>query len=107
MGIYADRASGKNSNRPEFQRLISDCHNVSIDLILTTSISRFARNTLDMLNTVRELKSIGVDILFELEGIRVCGSDSEFYITAVVAYAQEESRQRNENIRWGLQRAFG
>lgn len=98
IDIYADKASGRSSNRPEFQRLIADCYDGRIDLILTKSISRFGRNTVDTLDAIRKLKLLGVDIFFESEWLRLSDSDSEFYITTLEAYAQEESRSRSENI---------
>lgn len=65
-GVYADRAlTGTKSERPEFQRLLADCRAGKIDLVLTKSISRFARNTVTLLETVRELKALGIDVFFE------------------------------------------
>ena len=71
-GIYADSAvTGTTDKREEFQRLLADCKAGLIDLVLTKSISRFARNTVDLLETVRELKLIGVDIFFEEQNIQI------------------------------------
>lgn len=69
-GVYADEAfTGTKNERPRFQQMLSDCRAGKIDLILTKSISRFARNTLTMLETVRELKTLGVDVFFEEQNI--------------------------------------
>ena len=69
-GIYSDNAiSGTTTNRPEFQRMLEDCRAGKIDLILTKSISRFARNTVDTLQTVRELKAVNVEVIFEKENL--------------------------------------
>ena len=71
IGVYADEGiSGTKDSRPEFQRLLADCRKSMIDLILTKSISRFARNTVDTLQTVRELSALNIEVIFEKEGIR-------------------------------------
>jgi len=70
VGVYADEAiTGTKENRPDFQRLLADCHAGKIDMIITKSISRFARNTVTLLETVRMLKALGVDIYFEEQNI--------------------------------------
>ena len=100
-GIYADSAvTGTTDNRREFQRLINDCRNCKVDLVLTKSISRFARNTVDLLETVRELRLIGVDIYFEEQNIHTMSGDGELMLTILASYAQEESRSVSENIKW-------
>ena len=71
VGVYADEGiSGTKDSRPEFQRLLADCRKSMIDLILTKSISRFARNTVDTLQTVRDLSALNIEVIFEKEGIR-------------------------------------
>jgi Site-specific recombinases, DNA invertase Pin homologs len=106
IDIYVDRSSGKSSARPDFQRMLQDCHDGRIDTIMTKSVSRFGRNTVDTLNALQRIKAAGVDIIFEVEGIRLSDSDSEFYISVLQAHAQEERRAQSENIKWGLQRSF-
>lgn len=77
-----------------------------IDLIITKSISRFARNTVTTLKTVRELRLIGVDVYFEEQNIHTLGEDGEFVLTLLAAYAEEEARSASENQRWRVRRNF-
>ena len=93
-GIYADSfISGTGiSNRTEFQRLIADCEEDRIDIVLCKSISRFARNTVDLLRTVRRLKELGVEVRFEKEGISSLSDEGELMLTILASFAQEESR---------------
>ena len=81
-GVYADEAiTGTKCERPEFQRLLEDCRAGKIDLILTKSVSRFARNTITTLETIRELRALGVDVFFEEENINTLDSKGELLIT--------------------------
>lgn len=107
-GVYADEGlSGTSAaKRVEFQRMMEDCREGKIDRILTKSISRFARNTLDCIEYVRELKELGVTILFEKEHIDTAGAYSEMILTVLAAFAQEESRSLSENIKWGVRKRF-
>jgi site-specific DNA recombinase len=106
-GVYADEAlTGTKDNRPEFRRLIEDCHGGKIDLVLTKSISRFARNTVDLLETVRELKLLGVDVYFEEQNIYSMSDDGELMLTILASYAQEESRSVSENCKWRIRKQF-
>lgn len=107
-GFYADEGiSGtRNVRREQFQRLLCDCEKGKIDLILTKSISRFARNTLDLLETLRHLREIGVEVFFERENITSYGSDGELMVTILASFAQEESRSISENIKWGIRKGF-
>lgn len=106
-GVYADVAvTGTTDKRPEFQRLIKDCNNGKIDLVLTKSISRFARNTVDLLETVRELKGLGVNIFFEEQNIHTQSGDGELILTILASYAQEESRSVSENQKWRIRKNF-
>ena len=100
-GVYADDAiSGTGTEkRGEFNRLIADCDAGRIDIVLVKSISRFARNTVDLLNTVRHLKDIGVDVWFEDEGIHSMDGDGELMLTILASFAQEESRSISENCK--------
>lgn len=85
-------------------RLLSDCRAGKIDLILTKSISRFARNTVTLLETVRELKLMGVDVYFEEQNIHSMSTDGEFMLTILASYAQEESRSASENQKWRIKK---
>ena len=107
-GIYADSfISGTNvERRAEFQRMIRDCEDGKIDIILTKSISRFARNTVDLLKTVRRLKELGIEVQFEKESIRSLSGDGELMLTLLASFAQEESRSISENIKWGTRKRF-
>ena len=102
-GVYADEAkTGTKTNRPQFQKLLEDCRNGKIDLVLTKSISRFARNTVTMLETVRELKSLGVEVFFERENISSLSGDGELMLTILSSFAQEESKSVSDNCKWRL-----
>lgn len=81
--------------------MVSDAKAGRINLILTKSISRFARNTVDTLQTVRELKALGVEVIFEKENIRTLDKQCEVLLTIMSSLAQEESRSISENVRWG------
>lgn len=107
-GIYVDRGiSGTQiKKRDEFQRMLEDCEAGKINIILTKSVSRFARNTVDLLNTVRHLKELGVEVRFERECINTLSADGELMLTLVASVAQEESRSISENIRWRIQKDF-
>jgi len=107
-GIYADEGiSGTNTKkRDEFKRMIADCRGGKIDMIITKSISRFARNTLDCLNYVRELKELGIGIIFEKENINTLDAKGEVLLTILSSLAQDESRSISENSTWGIRRRF-
>ena len=107
VGVYADEAyTGTKDDRSEFQRMLKDCKEGKIDLILTKSISRFARNTVTLLQAVRDLASIGVEIYFEEQNIYTLSSEGEFLITILASYAQEEARSVSENQLWRVKRNF-
>lgn len=106
-GVYTDEAlTGTKDTRPEFQRLIDDCKDGQINLIITKSISRFARNTVTLLETVRELKLLGVDVYFEEQNIHSLSGDGEMMLTILASYAQEESRSVSENCKWRIRKQF-
>ena len=107
-GVYTDEGiSGtRASRRPGFQQMIKDAEDGKIDRIITKSISRFARNTLDCIGYVRHLKDIGTTILFEKENIDTGSSYSEMLLTVLAAFAQEESRSISANITWGVRKRF-
>ena len=107
-GIYADEGiSGTQaSKRPEFNRLIHDCEHGSIDLVITKSISRFARNTLDCLNYIRKLKALSIPIVFEKENINTMESSGEVLVTILASIAQQESASISANVRMGIEYGF-
>lgn len=108
VGIYADEGiSGTSLNHREaFARMIDDAMNGKIDLIVTKSLSRFARNTVDALNIIRKLKLKDVGVYFEKEDISTLDSKGEFLITLMSSLAEEESRSISENVRWGQRKRF-
>ncbi|MCP1638570.1 DNA invertase Pin-like site-specific DNA recombinase [Streptococcus gallinaceus] len=101
--IYEDEGiSGCGTKkRAGFQEMIADCEAGKIDLIITKSVSRFARNTVDSIETIRKLKAMGIEIYFEKENIWTLDTKSEFIITLMSSLAQEESRSLSENVTWG------
>jgi len=106
-GIYADEAlTGTKDTRPEFQRLLTDCRAGKIDMVITKSITRFARNTVTLLETVRELKLFGIDVFFEKENIHTLSADGEFMLTLLASFAQEESHSASENQKWRIKKMF-
>ncbi len=107
-GVYADDGvSGTGiAKRSEFQRMVADCEAGKIDIVLTKSIQRFARNTVDLLETVRHLKDIGVEVRFEKENINSMSGDGELMLSILASFAQEESRSISENVKWGTRKRF-
>jgi len=108
VNVYTDEGiSGTNTKKREgFKSMIADALAGKIDLIITKSISRFARNTVDTLVTIRELKAKGVEVYFEKENIYTFDSKGEVLITIMSSLAQEESRSISENITWGQRNSF-
>lgn len=107
-GIFADEGITGTSarKRPEFLRMIRQCKQGKIDIVLTKSISRFARNTVDCLNYVRALKELGIAVIFEKENMNTLEVDSEILITMLGAFAQSESESISANVRWGKRQAM-
>ena len=107
-GIFADEGITGTSarKRPEFLRMIRQCKQGKIDIVLTKSISRFARNTVDCLNYVRALKELGIAVIFEKENMNTLEIDSEILITMLGAFAQSESESISANVRWGKRQAM-
>ena len=106
-GVYADEAmTGTKDSRPNFQRMLTECRAGNLNLIITKSISRFARNTVTLLETVRELKDLGVDVLFEEQNIHSLSSNGELMLSILASYAQEESLSASENQKWRIRRDF-
>lgn len=107
-GIYADEGiSGTNTKKREkFNKMIEDCKSGKVDMIITKSISKFARNTLDTLNYVRTLKELGIGVVFEKENIDTLDSKGEVLLTILSSLAQDELRSISENSTWGIRRKF-
>lgn len=106
VDIYADEGITGTSvaKRDDFQRMMADCRRGLIDQILVKSISRFARNTKDCLQNIRELKELGVNVRFEREGIDTVNVSSELITAIYAAFAQKESESISGNMRWSYQR---
>ena len=106
-GVYADEAkTGTKDSRENFQRMLTDCRAGKIDHILTKSISRFARNTVTLLETVRELKALGISVYFEEQNIDTSTADGELMLSILASYAQEESLSTSENMKWRIHSNF-
>lgn len=108
VGIYADEGiSGTGLKKREaFNQMMRDAQEGKLDIIITKSISRFGRNTLDSLKSIRELKALSVDVFFEKEGIHTKDSESEVILTLMMALAENESFNQSENVKWGIQRKY-
>ena len=106
--VYTDEGiSGTNTKKREgFNQMVTDAVSGKIDLIITKSVSRFARNTVDSLTTIRKLKEKGVEVFFEKENIWTFDSKGELLLTIMSSLAQEESRSISENITWGKRKQF-
>ncbi|MFZ5944248.1 MAG: recombinase family protein [Bacillota bacterium] len=107
-GIYADdgKSATNTKKRDDFNAMIEDCMAGKIDMVITKSVSRFARNTVDSLQNIRKLKEKNVAVFFEKEGVNTLEGTGELLITILSSQAQEESRNLSENTRWGLVRRF-
>ena len=106
-GVYADEAkTGTRDSREQFQRLLTDCRSGKIDHIITKSISRLARNTVTLLETVRELKTLGISVYFEEQNIDTATADGELMLSILASYAQEESLSTSENMKWRIHSNF-
>lgn len=106
-GIFSERASGLNlKERPAFIKMMGKCRKMQIDLILTKSMSRFGRNTLDMLKALRELRALGVDVYFDRENLWLHDQQFETLVAMLFAFAQAESENMSQNIKWGIKRGF-
>ena len=107
-GIFADEGiSGtQTKKRTEFNRMIRMCRNKKIDLVITKSISRFARNTVDCLEYVRQLKDLGIGVIFEKENINTLTMTSEFMVALYGSFAQAESESISKNVSWGKEKAY-
>lgn len=107
VGVYSDEGqTGTKNTRKGFVELINDAKQGKIDVILTKSLSRFARNTIDCLKNIRELKAINVDVYFEEQNIHTLSTNGEFLISILTGFAQEESRSCSENTLWRVKKNF-
>ena len=104
--IYADEGISGTSleKRDEFKRMLQDCRAGKIQRILVKSVSRFARNTLELIETTRELKDLGVVVVFEEQGIDTAQMLGEMQLTLLAMAAQEESTSISKNMRWSIQK---
>lgn len=106
-GVYSDEAiTGTKESRAGFQQMLEDCRTGKIDLVITKSISRFARNTVTLLESVRELKALGIDVLFEEQNIHTLSGEGELMLTILASYAEEESRSNSENMKWRIRKGY-
>lgn len=106
-GIFSEKATGLDlKKRPVFQALMKQCKNGKVDLILTKSISRFGRNTLEMLRSLQMLQGLGVDVWFEKENLWLQERHLQLLLTIYCAFAQAESENMSQNIRWGIREGF-
>lgn len=106
-GIYADEAkTGTKESREQFQQLLSDCRAGNIDMVITKSVSRFARNTVTLLRTVRELKELGINVFFEEQNLKTLDADGEVMLTLLASFAQAESLSVSDNCKWRIRKGF-
>jgi len=106
-GIFSEKATGLNTeDRAMFRSMIRHCKKGDIDLILTKSISRFGRNTLEMLKALRTLNDLGIDVYFEKENLWLHNQHMQMLLTIHCAFAQAESENMSQNIRWGVKQGF-
>ncbi len=107
-GIFADEGitGTQAKKRPEFMKMIRLCRQGKIDMVLTKSLSRFARNTVDSLKYIRDLKALGIAIVFEKENINTLETDTEMMLTIMSCFAQAESESISKNVSWGIRQSF-
>lgn len=106
-GIYADEAkTGTKESREQFQQLLAECRAGNIDMVITKSVSRFARNTVTLLRTVRELKELGINVFFEEQNIKTLDADGEVMLTLLASFAQAESLSVSDNCKWRIRKGF-
>ena len=107
VAVFSDNGiSGTTTERPAFQKMLEACRYGKIDLVITKSVTRFARNTVTLLETVRELKSLGIDTYFEKEQMHAMSADGELLLTLLAMYAEEEARSASENQKWRIQKLY-
>lgn len=107
VGSYSDEAvTGTKSNRRGFSKMIEDYKAGLIDMIITKSVSRFARNTVTLLQTVRDLKRLDVDVFFEEQNIHSISGDGELVLSLIASFAQAESKTSSDNVKWRIRKDF-
>ena len=105
VDVYIDIASSKTgSSRKEFSRMLKDCQSRDIEIILTKSISRFGRDTVEILDALNQLRILGVRVIFEQEVLDTADTDNDLMISIIEAVAQAENESRSDNIKWGIKR---
>jgi len=104
--IYEDQDSGGNTSRPGFQSMIWDSYDNRFDIIIVKSISRFTRNTVDLLETIQKLRGLGIEVRFEQENISTSSNEQDLLIAVHTAMAQAAGESLSEAIKWGLRRGF-
>lgn len=103
VDIYIDIASAKSkSTRKEFSRMIEDCKHNKVDIVITKSLSRFGRDTVDTLEAMKQLREANVRVIFEQENLDTAETDSTLMISIIESFAQAENESRSQNIRWGI-----
>lgn len=101
--VYMDVATSKTgSSRKEFNRMLGDCRSNKLERVFTKSISRFGRDTVEILDALHQLKQLGVRVIFEQEELDTANTDSNLMISIIESLAQAENESRSENIRWGI-----
>ncbi|HIZ71867.1 MAG TPA: recombinase family protein [Candidatus Atopostipes pullistercoris] len=103
VDVYIDIASSKTgSSRKEFSRMLQDCQSRDLEIILTKSISRFGRDTVEILDALNQLRVLGVRVIFEQEVLDTADTDNDLMISIIEAVAQAENESRSDNIKWGI-----
>ena len=103
VDVYIDIASSKTgSSRKEFSRMLQDCKSRDIEIILTKSISRFGRDTVEILDALNQLRVLGVRVIFEQEVLDTADTDNDLMISIIESIAQAENESRSDNIKWGI-----
>ena len=103
VDVYIDIASSKTgSSRKEFTRMLQDCKSRDIEIVLTKSISRFGRDTVEILDALNQLRNLGVRVIFEQEVLDTADTDNDLLISIIESIAQAENESRSENIKWGI-----
>ncbi|MBP8893937.1 MAG: recombinase family protein [Saprospiraceae bacterium] len=103
VDVYIDIASSKTgSSRKEFTRMLQDCKSRDIEIILTKSISRFGRDTVEVLDALNQLRILGVRVIFEQEVLDTADTDNDLMISIIESIAQAENESRSDNIKWGI-----
>lgn len=101
--VYMDIATSKTgSSRKEFNRLLEDCNSRKIEIVITKNISRFGRDTVEVLDALKQLRTLGVRVIFEQEELDTANTDSDLMISIIESLAQAENESRSENIKWGI-----